>query len=128
MTSQIKISVLALLACCFALASSHAGMEHGAGQHVYAGGEDYPHGFVVRTVHEGEDRHGHRGRGYGHGHRDYVNEPEYVVRSPYGALLQQSESQHMYATGAAALGLGGALGHEHAAFFPGHMDGYLMAR
>ncbi|KAH6948151.1 hypothetical protein HPB50_023101 [Hyalomma asiaticum] len=102
-------------------------MEHGIGQHVYAGGEDYPHGFMVSTIHEGEDRHGHRGRGYGHGHRDYVNEPEYVVRSPYGALLQQSESQHMYATGA-ALGLGGAVGHEHAAFFPGHMGDYLMAR
>ncbi|KAK8757916.1 hypothetical protein V5799_004452 [Amblyomma americanum] len=93
---------------------------------MYAGGEEYPHGFMVSTIHESDDRHGHRSRGYGHGHRDYVNEPEYVVRNPYGALLQQSESQHLYAAGGALHG--GGLGHDHAAFFPGHMDGYLMAR
>ncbi|XP_077555752.1 uncharacterized protein LOC144170078 [Haemaphysalis longicornis] len=125
MASPIKISFLALLTCWLAAVTSDATADIGH-HHTYAGGEYYPHGFMVRTIHDGEDSHGHRSRGYGHGHRDYVHEPEYVVRSPYSALLQQSESQQLYA---GRMGIGGTMGHEHAAFMPGVLGGqYLMRR
>lgn len=119
------MSTVIFLVCALLVTSASATHMPIGEQHIYAGAEDYPSGFVISTVHGGEDRHGHQARGYGHGHRDYVNEPQYVVRSPYGALLQQSESHSQYYGGGVA-----PLGHGHVGFYGAGIGGgdYLMTQ
>ncbi|KAM7283462.1 uncharacterized protein ISCGN_000570 [Ixodes scapularis] len=124
MTSLLKISQLVLLVCVVLVTSTEGGFYGEGERHVYAGAEDYPPGFVISTLRSEEDKHGHEQRGYGHGHRDYVNEPEYVVRSPYGALLQQAESHSQFYGGGV-----GPIGHDHVGFYgTGVREDYLMAR
>ncbi|CAN7941730.1 unnamed protein product [Ixodes pacificus] len=118
------ISQLVLLVCVVLVTSTEGGFYGVGERHVYAGAEDYPPGFVISTLRSEEDKHGHEQRGYGHGHRDYVNEPEYVVRSPYGALLQQAESHSQFYGGGV-----GPIGHDHVGFYgTGVREDYLMAR
>ncbi|KAG0415592.1 hypothetical protein HPB47_007208 [Ixodes persulcatus] len=122
--SSRKISQLVLLVCVVLITSTEGGFYGEGERHVYAGAEDYPPGFVISTLRSEEDKHGHEQRGYGHGHRDYVNEPEYVVRSPYGALLQQAESHSQFYGGGV-----GPIGHDHVGFYgTGVREDYLMAR
>ncbi|EEC19717.1 sidestep protein, putative [Ixodes scapularis] len=122
--ASFTISQLVLLVCVVLVTSTEGGFYGEGERHVYAGAEDYPPGFVISTLRSEEDKHGHEQRGYGHGHRDYVNEPEYVVRSPYGALLQQAESHSQFYGGGV-----GPIGHDHVGFYgTGVREDYLMAR